>query len=390
MNLSLAPSICDLDSGGAILVADDDPLVRKSIAISLKEFKILEARDGAEALDIINRENLDLILLDEQMPGHSGVAVCRELRKHEDTAYTPVLVFTGHGGDEKKIEALEAGANDFMSKPLSPIELKVRVNNLMTSSFYQKSLHQKNSELEITLEKLEKSSTQLIRSQRLLAMSRFSSGMLHHLNNPLNHAKTALALARQLVPAPREEGKACRETLDDAVKELERVVAVIQHLRGFSQNENASLRIFDLSQVIRTSIAGSKHTGQTVEIIEKIPDSIEFNGDLMLISQIVDAIVENAFYAFSQQEVQDKPQRFEVTLENHETFVEMTYTDNAGGIDSGILTKVTDPFFTTKLSGSGAGLGLAFVEAVATFYNGSLEISSSPGSTTVKVRLAQG
>lgn len=374
----------------AILIADDDPLMRKSIAIICKRFKgfkVFEARDGTEALNIIKRETLDLILLDEQMPGRSGMSVCRELRKLAETVFTPVLLFTGHGGEEKKIEALEAGANDFMSKPLSPVELKVRVNNLLLSNFHQKSLDQKNRELEVTLKKLEDSSAQLIRSERLLAMSRLSSGMLHHLGNPLNHTKLALTLAERFLPDPNNEGKKCQESLEDAAEELDRVIAVVQHLRGFSQGNKAAAQIFDLSQAIRTSIMGSRSNGTRVEIEESIPDNIEFNGDLMLVSQIVTAINQNALDAFSREGNPSEPNRIEVTLEENDGLVEITHSDNGGGIAPEILSKVTDPFFTTKLSGSGAGLGLAFVEAVVSLYDGSLHVSSLGGLTTVRVRL---
>ena len=388
MELSFPLTTSQLDSGGSILIADDDPLIRKSIAISLKDFKTIEADDGTEALDIIKQETVDLILLDEQMPGYSGMSVCREIRKREATAFTPVLLFTGHGGDEKKIEALEAGANDFMSKPLSPVELKVRVNNLLVSSYYQKSLHQKNNELEITLEKLEESSARLIRSERLLAMSRLSSGMLHHLNNPLNHTKTALSLVERFLPDPEKEGKKCQEALTDALEELDRVIAVIQHLRGFSQNENAPVKIFDLSQAVRDSVGG-KNDNLTVEIVENVPENIDFSGDLRLVSQTVAAIYQNALDAFSRRENSGVSNRIEITLEDHDDSVEVICTDNGGGIDSELLPKVTDPFFTTKLSGSGAGLGLAFVEAVASFYDGSLQISSIGDSTTVRLRLSR-
>jgi two-component system chemotaxis response regulator CheY len=116
-----------------VLVVDDDPFIRKLIATTLEdvaEFELHEAADGAEALEIAERERPSLVFLDVDMPVLDGIAACRELRSLEQTKDATIVMLTAAHGDSVERSAEEAGADLFLTKPFSPLDLLRLVDQL--------------------------------------------------------------------------------------------------------------------------------------------------------------------------------------------------------------------------------------------------------------------
>lgn len=109
-----------------ILVVDDDPKIRDLLRLYLTRdgYRVLEAEDGAGALDMAREQKCDLILLDVMLPGIDGLEVCRRLREE---ATTPILLLTARSGDSDKVVGLDLGADDYVVKPFSPRELMARI-----------------------------------------------------------------------------------------------------------------------------------------------------------------------------------------------------------------------------------------------------------------------
>jgi putative two-component system response regulator len=120
-------------SQGHVLVVDDDPSALQSLAEALRalDFDVHEASDGPSALKIVEATDPDVVLLDVIMPGMDGYEVCRRLKEDPATALTPVVFLTGYGSREAKLEGLDAGATEFLSKPCELVELEIRVRNLV-------------------------------------------------------------------------------------------------------------------------------------------------------------------------------------------------------------------------------------------------------------------
>lgn len=113
-----------------ILVADDDADIREVLRLYLENagYAVSEAADGNEALDLLQREQVDLCLLDIMMPGMDGYQVLRNVRK---TSPVPVIVISAKGQDPEKILGLELGADDYLVKPFNPLEAVARVGSLL-------------------------------------------------------------------------------------------------------------------------------------------------------------------------------------------------------------------------------------------------------------------
>jgi two-component system cell cycle response regulator len=139
-----------------ILVVDDIPLNRKLEKTYLEStgYQVILANDGAEALQRVDDETPDLILLDVMMPKMNGFQVCRRLKNTENTRFIPIIMVTALNEIEDKVKGIEAGADDFISKPFNKLELLARVKSLLRIKHLHDELELKIAELEIAQSKL--------------------------------------------------------------------------------------------------------------------------------------------------------------------------------------------------------------------------------------------
>jgi len=116
-----------------ILVADDEPDVRQIVSATFKQgpYEIIEAADGSEALEKVYREAPDLIITDVMMPNMNGFDLCRKLRSNLKTGSIPIMMLTAKADLDSEVEGLDAGADDYLIKPIEPLRLAVRVKALM-------------------------------------------------------------------------------------------------------------------------------------------------------------------------------------------------------------------------------------------------------------------
>ncbi|HHW23773.1 MAG TPA: response regulator [Clostridiaceae bacterium] len=116
-----------------ILIADDEKALRLLIAGTLEigDYDILEADNGIQALETVERERPDLVILDVMMPGMTGYEVCRYIKSDPDLQDIKVLILTAKGQQSEKEAAWEALADHYLAKPFSPVELLSRVEEIM-------------------------------------------------------------------------------------------------------------------------------------------------------------------------------------------------------------------------------------------------------------------
>lgn len=129
-------------AAGTVLVVDDLKTNVRLLeqALAKDGYTILAAFSGADALLMIQRERPDLVLMDIRMPGRDGIAVCRQLKQDPATRLMPVVLMTGFSSAEDRIDAIEAGADDFLAKPVDVAELRARVKSLVRLKRYTDDL----------------------------------------------------------------------------------------------------------------------------------------------------------------------------------------------------------------------------------------------------------
>jgi CheY-like chemotaxis protein len=117
----------------SVLVVDDDPFIRKLIATTLEdvaEFELHEAADGVEALEVAERSHPTLVFLDVDMPRLNGIEACRRLRDGDSAGDMTIVMLTAAHGDNVERSAEEAGADLYLTKPFSPLDLLRLVDGL--------------------------------------------------------------------------------------------------------------------------------------------------------------------------------------------------------------------------------------------------------------------
>ena len=116
-----------------ILIIDDEPAIRDMLRVALEmaDYRCLEADNAQQGHALVIDERPDLILLDWMMPGTSGIELARRLKRDEVTAKTPIIMLTAKGEEDNKIQGLETGADDYITKPFSPRELIARLKAVL-------------------------------------------------------------------------------------------------------------------------------------------------------------------------------------------------------------------------------------------------------------------
>ena len=147
-------------SADRILVVDDDAISRKMLVRTLSSsgYSCYESEGGAETLNMVHDEQPSLLILDFDMPGLDGAEVLKRLRADPDPAVAqiPAIMLTGHGGEESEVLCLEAGADDFVTKPINTAVLRARIETQLRLRSMRQQLQQQNNVLEEWRQNLER------------------------------------------------------------------------------------------------------------------------------------------------------------------------------------------------------------------------------------------
>ena len=367
-----------------VLIADDEPDMLKYLKSQLSaNFQVIEAVDGQQAVDKASQFLPDVIVCDMMMPEKNGLEVCRELRERTSTRLIPILLLTARADEETKLAALSAGANDFITKPFSMTELRVRLTNLFDTYHLQQELAHQNQILEATIEQLKETEVQLVHSEKLASLGRMSAGIIHEINNPLNFAKTALYVLRIMTESLGSKEKTeFREVVQDMGEGINRISGIVSDLRTFTQPHLTQLEQVSVVEVVNSALRLLSNEWENKVKIEKlIPENQTIWANRNQISQVLVNLLQNALHALEKKK--DFCEK-EGTVwvrgmeENGESLI--IVRDNGEGIPAENLQKIFDPFFTTKDVGEGMGLGLSICYRIMKQHGGRIQVQSERGA----------
>jgi len=177
-----------------ILVVDDTPENLRLLVKILREnsYKVRPVPNGNLALSAIEASPPDLILLDIMMPGMSGYEVCQILKKNPQTQSIPIIFITAMNEVLDKVKGFHLGAVDYITKPFEIDEVLVRVDTHLQNCFLNKKIQEKNKELELTLQQLKSTQSQLIQSEKMAALGQLIAGIAHEINTPLGAIRASV------------------------------------------------------------------------------------------------------------------------------------------------------------------------------------------------------
>lgn len=223
---------------GRVLFCDDSPTMRALVRSLLGErYELLLAETAEEALEQAPAFAPDLILSDLLLPGMSGRALCRTIRADPALAAVPFVLLTTLADADARADGLEAGADDYLAKPVRERELLARVASLVRLRRVLVALEARTVELTRANAALEATREELVRAERRAAMGSLAADLAHELTNPLAYLKAgasslagALDDARAAAAALAESapsGAPARERLDAALGEAREIAGAV-------------------------------------------------------------------------------------------------------------------------------------------------------------------
>jgi C4-dicarboxylate-specific signal transduction histidine kinase len=361
-----------------VLIADDDALSRNATEALLAPagYRIRCTSSGEEALAAVEEETPDLVLLDVVMPGMDGFEVCRRLRQLLRGDYVPIVLITMLDERSAILQGLEAGADDFLRKPVHGGELRARVSNLLKVRAYHQLLASQRDSALATVEELRQ---QVLHADRLATLGTFAAGVSHELNNIAQVLKSALE------PAPASEGVAGAgepEPQEVLTHVSNHVAELARALLRIARPTEAAQAQADLGRTLEEVRGMLRLTGRTrhARVSLVLPtEACVIRANPVHAQQVFLNLISNAADA-----VVDTPEPHieagvrSVPGERIEAWVQ----DNGSGMPPEVLTRIFEPFFTTKQPGYGTGLGLPVVRQLVESWGGHLHVQSHPGRGT--------
>ncbi|NJN74557.1 MAG: response regulator [Limnothrix sp. RL_2_0] len=395
----------DSDTVATLLIIEDDPIQAMLLNHCLEKetYRTIFAKDGPSALTMMRENKPDLVLCDWIMPGMTGIEVCQKIKSNPDFASTIFILLTGKSSLEDQVFGLEAGADDFLNKPVEKNQLLARIH----AGLRQKQLYK---QLQTTNKELKAAQAQLIQTKKMSSLSKVVAGIAHEINNPISfihgnirHAqgyfKDLLALIelfRRTYPEPPEEVASFIEEieleyitndipqlLDSMENGSERVRDIIKSLRTFAGLDESSMKSVSLQECIDNtlSLVEQQLQGDDIQIVRKYSDLPRIHCNFRDINQALMNIFTNAIDVIKDKKQTDSAFQgcIEIaTTQPKPNVINISIMDNGNGVDAEIFEKIFDPFFTTKQVGDGMGLGLSVAYRIIQDHQGQLFCNSYP------------
>lgn len=376
----------------------------------------LRARSGEQALELLLQHEVALALLDVQMPGMDGFELAEFMRGNVRIRHVPIIFVTAGSADiQRRFRGYEAGAVDFIQKPIEPDILRGKANVFLelyqqrralsdAADQLESEVRKRTAELEHTLARLqseiaerERAEASLRQSQKMEAVGQLTGGIAHDFNNMLTGIIGALDLMRRKIAAGRIDE--IDRYIDAASTSAGRAASLTHRLLAFSRRQSLDPRPLDINDLIRSMSPLVEHA-----LPERIELVLAYGTDLP--HALADANqLENAVLNLAINARDAMPDGGRLTIETSVVDVDATHSatrpglplgqlvqvsvsDTGTGIPADVLEKVFEPFFTTKPQGHGTGLGLSMVYGFAQQSGGAVRIHSQPDlGTSVKLYL---
>ena len=348
-----------------ILIVDDveaNLISLEALLESINEdYTIIKANSGMLALEYALNQNIDLIILDIQMPEMDGFEVAQLLKSNKKTRDIPVVFLTAaFKSDEWREKGFELGAVDYLTKPIDENQFINRI------SLYTKLIK--------TIELNREKDKALSQQSKMASMGEMIGNIAHQWRQPLSVISTAASGVKLEQEMGELTDARLAEMLDKINSSAQYLSQTIDDFRDFIKGETKIVE-FNLCEYLEKAflIEDGIIKNNDIILIKDIDQDIYIKNYANLFLQIIVNIINNAKDAL--QDIQADRYIF-VTLKKVDNVAKITIRDNGGGIDKEIMPKIFDVYFTTKHQTQGTGLGLYMTYNMCKSMNGAIDVSN--------------
>ncbi len=381
-----------------ILMVDDrdENLSALESILQDENYELIKAHSGKEALSYLLKDlDFHLILLDVLMPIMNGFETAELIYERDKLKNIPIIFLTAMDIEGNIYKGYQAGAIDYISKPIIPELLKVKVKAFVELSEKNRELIRQEKRLRLANKKLEmeinerKMSEERVRKlnedlerklEEVQSLDSFNYSISHDLNSPLN-AIMALTDILQHMPPEKVDAEVL-EVVGHINKSVEKMSRLIKDLLQFSRQVNAEIdkkenSMSDLVEEVVHDIGMTTPLDQTEIIVHKLPNAL---GDQSMLKQVWTNLISNAI-KYSQKK--EKP-RVEIGVQQENGKLVYFVKDNGAGFDMKNYTRLFKVFqrLHADKEFKGTGVGLALVKRIVDRHDGRIWAESNPGQGT--------
>ncbi|MFA6012129.1 MAG: ATP-binding protein [Desulfobacteraceae bacterium] len=391
-----------------IVFADDDIVARKLVLklLSDLDFNIIIAENGIEAWKLIKASGARILVTDWEMPGISGLDLCRKIRKEFVDSYIYIILVTSRGEKEDTIEGLKAGADDFLIKPLNVGELRARIRTGLRI---------------VKLEdQYKKANAQLLQSEKMASVGQLAAGVAHEINNPTGFVSSNLktlsgyqkdindliAMYKDLLvllKRPTENDKPnvieqavraieeyekeidleflvkdTQDLMSESSDGLERIKKIVMDLKDFAHPGEETMQEADINACLDSTLNVIQNEIKYKAVVKKeygvLPPLVCYPQQL---NQVFMNMIINSVQAMTQSMGE-----IVINTAHIPSGIRIRIKDNGCGIEKKNQSRIFDPFFTTKEVGKGTGLGMNVTYNIIKKHNGTIDLWSEVGKGT--------
>ena len=401
--LPRVPIQMNKNTAAKVLIADDEPVNLQVLInyLSLEGYEVTAVTSGEEVLEMVRKEQFDLLILDVMMPKISGYEVTKSLRNDYSLTELPILMLTAKNQLYDKVTSFEMGANDYLTKPCDKEELIARVKTLINLCLITRELTTINQSLERKVQErtkeLKATNTNLLMVNEELNKVEQSRTMLlsslsHELGTPITLIQNYIQAVK--VGLIKDDNPRYLEMIQRKLYVLDRLTNDLFELAKL-RTSHLSIQLIEIpfyewmTQLISTLTFDLEQGGRSFVSTGVVHNSALITVDSQRMEQAFSNIVWNAVKHTSPHdgEIRMTTTIVEDAVGEWDKKVRITIIDNGVGIATEDLPYIFDKFYKAKNKlvsdeGSGTGLGLAIAKEIIVFHKGEVYVESKVGKGT--------
>jgi two-component system NtrC family sensor kinase len=359
-----------------LLLVDDEDDFRQTLAkrLTKKGIPPEQAESGETAMSILEKKEMDVVLLDVKMPGMQGIEVLEHIKKKHPR--TEVIFLTGHAATQDGVDGIKRGAFDYLSKPVEFEHLLSKIKQA-----YDKVVREEEKRREAEFRK--KMRQQMATSEKLASLGTLAAGVAHEINNPLAIINESAGWLKLILNREEMAHMPRKQDFEMALNKIEtgvdRAKRITHQLLGFAKKDDSVLVEINLGDLAdeAAQLVHREAANKNIEIVQEIePDIGTIWSDPYQLRQVLINLLTNAIHATGSGG------RITIIIAALNGEINLTVQDNGQGIPKENLDKIFEPFFSTKSPGKGTGLGLFVTRNIIEKLCGTIEVESRLGHGT--------